>query len=200
MPSQSDGRRRRSERSRQAIVQALFDVVGEGNLRATARDVADRAGLDIRTVFRHFADMESLYVAMDERLQREALPLLMAGDPSGTVPERAASLVDQRATFFERIAPYKRAGDLQRWRSPFLQAQHRALVRELRAQLLRFFPELEALDRELTESLDLATSFEAWSRLRSEQRLGLVRARGVMERMVLSLTKELERRLRRRST
>ena len=37
------------------------------------------------------------------------------------------------------------------------------------------------------DALDLAASFEAWDRLRAEQRLGRERAHAVMERMVLVL-------------
>ena len=59
-----DGRLQRSERSRQAIVQALLGLVGEGVLEPTAEQVAARADVGIRTVFRHFSDMESLFAEM----------------------------------------------------------------------------------------------------------------------------------------
>ena len=55
-----DGRVQRSQRSRQAMVQALFDLVGSGVLQPTAQQVARRAKVGIRTVFRHFSDMDSL--------------------------------------------------------------------------------------------------------------------------------------------
>ncbi len=54
---QIDGRRRRSERSREAIVQSILDLVGEQVLEPTAQQIAGRAGVDITTVFRHFSDM-----------------------------------------------------------------------------------------------------------------------------------------------
>ena len=47
----SDGRLRRGERSREAIVAALFELVGEGVLQPTAQQVAERAGVGIRSVF-----------------------------------------------------------------------------------------------------------------------------------------------------
>ena len=46
-----DGRVRRGARNRQTIVDALLDLVGSGILRPTAQQVADRAGVGIRTVF-----------------------------------------------------------------------------------------------------------------------------------------------------
>ena len=89
-----------------------------------------------------------------------------------------------RAALFERVAPYKRASNLKRGRSPFLADQHRKLVRQLRARLLRWLPELRDAPADLVEALDQATSFEAWDRLRSDQRLGRPRARAAMERAV----------------
>lgn len=187
----ADGRARRSVRSRRAIVDALFALVGEGVLRPTARQVAERAGVGIRSVFRHFDDVERLHAEMDARLRRETLPLLSAPIADGDVRARARELVRRRVALFERIAPYKRAGNLQRWRSPFLQANHRALVRELRASLRRWLPELADAPPERLEALDLATSFEAWDRLRSEQRLGAARARAVLEEIALALVRDL---------
>jgi len=67
------------------------------------------------------------------------------------------------------------------------------MVRQLRADLLAWLPELESADADLVEALDLAASFEAWDRLRCEQRLGRLRARAAMERAVLALLRDLAR-------
>ena len=183
----ADGRVRRSQRSGQAIVEALLALVGEGMVEPTAQQVAERAGVGLRTVFRRFSDMESLFAEMDARLQAEALPLLMGGRPSGTVPERARMLVRQRCGFFERIGPYKRSGNLKRPRSAFLTSRHAMLVRELRRDLLRWLPELKDKPAELVDALDMATSFEAWDRLRTEQRLSSPRVVATMQRIVDAL-------------
>ena len=182
-----DGRARRSERSREAIVQALFELVGRGVLQPTAQQVAETAGVGIRSVFRHFADMESLFVAMDARLQAEAAPIVRAGPIAGSVARRVRALADRRIDFFERIGPYKRSATVQRWRSAFLQRQHGVLVRELRADLLRWLPELRRAPADLADALELALSFEAWDRLRSEQRLGRERARAALVRTALAI-------------
>lgn len=185
-----DGRLQRSERSREAIVQALLDLVGEGVLMPTAEQVADRAGVGIRTVFRHFSDMDRLFAAMDARLQTQALPLLRAFPPEGGLPERLRGLVRRRAAFFEKILPYKRAGSRLRWRSEYLRAQHAAMVRALRADLASWLPELKGAPADLADAFELATSFEAWDRLRSEQRLGHARALAAMERAAIALGRE----------
>jgi len=183
----SDGRARRSQRRGHAIVEALLALVGEGIVAPTAQQVAARAGVGLRTVFRRFSDMESLFAQMDARLQAEALPLLIGGRPSGSMRERAQTLVRQRCAFFERIGPFKRSGNLKRPHSAFLSNRHAMLVRELRRDLLRWLPEMKDKPAELVDALDLATSFEAWDRLRTEQRLTSQRVLATMQTMVGAL-------------
>ena len=183
----ADGRQRRSERSREAIVQALLELVGEGVLQPTAQQVAEAAGVGIRSVFRHFADMDSLFAEMDARLQADAIPLLRGDPPEADSAKRAHALVLRRIAFFEKIAPFKRSGTIQRWRSEFLRSQHGTLVRALRADLLRWLPELRRAPADLVEALDLALSFEAWDRLRTDQKLGRDRARDALLRTVFAL-------------
>lgn len=182
----SDGRLRRGERSREAIVAALFELVGEGVLQPTAQQVAERAGVGIRSVFRHFDDMDSLFATMDARLRDDAWPILR--EPcEGSLRERVRALVQRRARLFERVAPYKRSANVQRWRSEFLRARHILLVRELRADLLRSLPELAEAPAEALDAIDLVTSFEAWDRLRADQRLSRERAELTLERALLAL-------------
>ncbi len=183
----SDGRVRRSQRSRAAMVQALFELVGEGVLQPTAQQVAERARVGLRTVFRHFSDMDGLLAEIDRRVRTRALPLLREPRGRGGRDARVRSLLERRIRLFEQVAPYKRSGNLQRWRSAFVARQHAALVRELRADLLGWLPELRGAPRELVDALDVALSFEVWDRLRTDQRLGRERASAALGRMVTAL-------------
>lgn len=187
----ADGRTRRGERSRDAIVAALVELVGEGTLEPTAREVAERAGVTIRTVFRHFADTEALFAEMGARVDAEVRPLLSERDEGEALLDRLRALVARRVALFERIASYKRSANLRRRRSPVLRARHGALVRDLRVDLVRRLPELDRAPADLVDALDLATSFEAWDRLRADQRLGRERAHATLERMALALARDL---------
>jgi hypothetical protein len=60
-------------------------------------------------------------------------------------------------------------------------------VKLLRTELLRWLPELRRAPAALVDALELATSFEAWDRLRIEQRLGRERAHAAVESIVLRL-------------
>src|SRR5262249_38956867 len=166
----ADGRVRRGERSGQAIVDALVELVGDGVMEPTARQVAARAGVGIRTVFRRFSDMEGLFARMNTRVQAEALPILVGGRPGGDIVERARALVRRRMDFFERIAPYKRSANRKRWRSPFLRDRHAQLVRALRADLVRWLPELRRGPAGAVDAVDPPTAFQGRGRPRPDQR------------------------------
>jgi len=186
-----DGRVQRGARSRRAIVDGLFDLVGEGVVEPTAHQVATRAGVGLRSVFRHFSDMESLFAAMDERLLAEAAPILLGAEPRGSLVRRARDLVLKRIELFELVAPYKRAANRKRAASPFIESRHRATVRQFRSDLLRWLPELSRSPESLVDALDLVLSLESWDTLRSDRGLSRPRAHAAVERAVLALVAEL---------
>lgn len=184
--SNTDGRIQRSERSREAIVQAMLDLIGEGNLYPTAQQVAARADVGVRTVFRHFSDMDSLFIAMNERMIEEVDSLFVKDVQMGPLSVRCEALLDTRLRFFEHVAPYFRSAARQRFRSDFLQEQHQRNVRSLRRDLRRWLPEL-ADHVDLAAAVELVLSFEAYDRLRNDQRLGAKRIRAVLHQTLHAL-------------
>jgi len=171
-PEEADGRRRRSQDSRARIVAAMLELVKEGDPSPGAEQVATRAQVGLRTVFRHFKDMDSLYGEMSQVIEAELrlavvdLPF-KAADWRGRVLE----LVHRRATAYEAIAPFKRAAEAHRHRSSFLATDQTRLVSISREILLRQLPPEVAADALTVEALDLLLSFEAWNRLRRDQDL-----------------------------
>lgn len=174
--SETDGRVERSRRNRKAIVEALFELISEGELLPTGEQVASRAGVGLRTVFRHFEDMESLHAEINSRLTRVIRPLLETPIPDGDLRERVAALVQQRADAFERVAPFMRSGEIQRWRSRYIQEAQADMVRHLRANLRHVLPEVDGAPASIAQAVELLASYEAWDRLRSGQGLGRERA------------------------
>ena len=192
--SQTDGRVQRSERSREAIVQAMIDLIGAGALSPTAQQVAARADVGVRTVFRHFSDMDTLLATMNERLSEQVRPLFADEVQDGPLEARVRALLDARFEILERVAPYMRSAQPQRDRSDFLQTQHEQTVRDLQRDLRHRLPEIADADSAIADGLDLALSFEAWDRLRSDQHLGARRAREAVERIVTTLVAALPAR------
>jgi hypothetical protein len=90
-------------------------------------------------------------------------------------------------TIFGALAPYVRSSTVQRWRSEFLQAEHERTIRALRRDLRRWLPELESVPTEVADALEMILSFEAWNRLRVDQRLSLRRTALVLRRSILDL-------------
>ena len=181
----ADGRRRRGEDNRARIVAAMLEIIQEGEVSPSAEQVAERADVGLRTVFRHFTDMDSLYSEMSEEIEREMQAAVDAPFKSADPRERVVELVARRAAVFETIAPFKRASDVLRHRSRFLEAGSERLVAALRAILVRELP--AGVEPITVETLDLLLSWESWARLRREQGLDPARAREVLETSVRRL-------------
>src|SRR5437773_2271487 len=62
-----DGRTARAQRTKAAVVDALLQLINEGDLRPTAPRIAERAKVSLRSVFQHFTDLEALYAAATSR-------------------------------------------------------------------------------------------------------------------------------------
>lgn len=55
-----DGRRARRERSRIAVIDAVFALVRDGKVPPTAESVAERAGVSVSSVFRNFDGLDDV--------------------------------------------------------------------------------------------------------------------------------------------
>ena len=175
-----DGRRVRGADNRRRIVDALLALVQSGVVMPSADEVATEAGVGLRTVFRHFADMESLYREISERMRLEIMPIVQRPFSSNDWRERLEELVERRSQVFERLLPFKVAGDAHRHGSPFLTTEQSAIVKTLR-EALRNAIGPKAIDDKLRfEALDLMLSFESWRRLRVDQGLSARDSRAVM--------------------
>jgi AcrR family transcriptional regulator len=186
-----DGRRRRAETNRLRIVEALIEVIREGNGSPSAEVVAERAGLSHRTVFRLFKDMDGLYREMQALMMARVFPMLISPLQAGGWRDRLSEVVVRRARVFEEILPLKTASDGQRARSKVLQEGHGRFTRMQREMLLFVLPEAVKADPQLLDTLDLTLSFESWRRLRWEQGLSVDAALGVMARMVDALVRTI---------
>lgn len=183
----TDGRVQRSERSREAIVQAMLNLIAEGTPSPTAQQVAERADVGVRTVFRHFSDMDTLFATMNERLTTSLSDLFVDTTQEGPLRERLVSLIDRRFQTFAKIGPYYQSGARQRARSPFLQEQHSRNVRTFKQDLRRWLPEVEQAEASVAEALELALSYEAFDRLRVDQKLPAKKACDVVRTIVNAL-------------
>ena len=183
-----DGRRQRSERSREQIVEALFALIWGGEMAPRAAAVAEAAGVSLRTVFRHFDDMESLYREMAERMEAELMPIVLAPFAAPDWRGRLSELVSRRADIYERVLPLRVAASVRRFQSPFLMDDYQRFLRLERTGLESILPDAVTADRTLFSALEMVTGFQAWRRMRQDQGLSPAEAeavtRAIVERLI----------------
>ena len=183
-PPQLDGRVRRGQDNRARIVAAMLELIQAGDVSPGAEAVAARADVGLRTVFRHFKDMDSLYSEMSQVIFGELRAVADTPFVAQDWKSRVLELVARRAFGFEKIAPFRRASDAQRHGSKFLDGDHARFVAAQREIVRREVPPEVAQDAPVFEALDLLLSYETWSRLRREQELSPRQAREVLEGLV----------------
>jgi AcrR family transcriptional regulator len=190
-----DGRLTRAARTRASVVEALLTLNEEGHLRPTARDIASRAGVSLRSLYVHFDDLEALFVAASQRQGERLGEMLPPMVTEGSFEQRLDAFLDRREHIHELGAGVRRAALLQEPFSPVLKqalAKGRAVLHnEVKACLA---PELAAAgaadpagrDR-LLSALDIVTGSGAWESLRTHQNLSVDEAAARVRDMVLAL-------------
>jgi AcrR family transcriptional regulator len=181
-----DGRRASRDRNRLAVVDALLDLYAEGNMRPGADEVAKRAGLSRRSVFRYFDDLDDLDRTAIARQQERVRPLWDIRDlGEGTLSARIEAIAAMRCTLFEAVGP---AARVSRMRAPI----HPVIARELaesRKLFIRqverqFAPELNALPEEERDrtvaALDVICSFESFDLMRVAHGMSVDEVRAAM--------------------
>ncbi len=183
-----DGRRARRHRSRDLAVDAFLDLLGEGVLRPTAQQVAERSGVSLRSIFRIFDDVESLNAAACARQLSRIRHLFVDVMPTGTLAERVAEVVAINGRLYESIAPIRRAALRAAPESPALREQLARARGWVRAEVERVFaPELAGTPRDTASAVEMALSFEAWDQLRVAQGMSPTRAASAVTRLVAAV-------------
>ena len=174
---ETDGRRLRRDRNRDAVVEALLTLYGEGNLDPSSAEIAERAGLSPRSLFRYFDDIDDLCrAAVVAQIQRVKHLFDIPVDATHPLTERIAALVEQRLSLYEAIEP---AATVSRLRAPFqpVLADELAITRAALRKQVRdvMTPELEAMETDRAETtlsaMDVLCSFESYQLMRGGQHL-----------------------------
>ncbi|HQZ33105.1 MAG TPA: TetR family transcriptional regulator, partial [Ilumatobacteraceae bacterium] len=69
-----DGRHARRDRNRLAVVDAMLLLYAAGNLEPSSDEIAERAGLSPRSLFRYFDDLDDLVRVAISRQYERLLP------------------------------------------------------------------------------------------------------------------------------
>jgi AcrR family transcriptional regulator len=167
-----DGRRLRSERTRQLIIEAYLALAREESpVLPTAAKVAERAGYSVRSVFERFPDLHGLQIAAADFAITQVVAMAASREVGGGRMERIKSHVATRARASERWLPLWRALIANQGSS----AELKARVHAMRGRVLSlmehvYAPELATLSdvarRHTLVALEAIVDVESWARMR----------------------------------
>ncbi len=166
---QVDGRTLRRTRNRTAVIDALLAIIREGNLRPGASEIADRAGVSHRSIFRYFDDLDDLVRTAIDHAFVEAGPL--AGIPDigvGSLDVRIAAIVDARIALFESVDCTMQLARMRAPTIPSIDDGIAAVAEAFRAQVAEHFAnELATVDEAdrslLVDGVVVLTSYDSFS-------------------------------------
>jgi AcrR family transcriptional regulator len=177
----ADGRRARSRSSRAKIVSAMLDIVGSGDVNPSAARVAEVAGVGLRSVFRHFDDMDGLYREMGDVIEARVLPIIVQPPAGNDWKERLADIAQRRARVFEAILPYRISANLKRFQSPYLMQDYRRMLAMETSIVEAQLPARVAQDPVGAAALNVILSFQTWRLLRHDQAMPVETAQAVVK-------------------
>ncbi len=167
----SDGRRRRRELGRTAVIDAVIDELLEEHGPPTAERVAARSGVSVASVFRYFATLDDLRrEGIQRHLERIDHLIAVPNIGEGSLTKRVDGVVSARLVYYERAAPIARLARRQAADVPELAVTLRRVRSTLTDQLDHQFDlELSAVTRatrrQTVGALATLTSFESWDQL-----------------------------------
>ena len=164
--NQLDGRILRSQKSQNLILDAIIKLINNGNLYPTAQEVAKESGIAIRTVFRQFADMESLLMKVDELINEKLLNEESYINMSLSLSERLKKIIDERVYFYNKYENIMIATVTQLPKYKILQKKYPEYQKLLRKRTEKIIPELLNIKSNNQELIDAYLSFGFYQRLK----------------------------------
>lgn len=97
----ADGRHARRDRNNDAVIDAVIDFFHDAEPFPTAQQVADRAGVSLRSIYRYHPDLDALVLAAVHRFVERIRPWLDFNPPhERPLPDRIAYLVRHRVELY----------------------------------------------------------------------------------------------------
>jgi AcrR family transcriptional regulator len=190
LETQVDGRVARSERTREAIAEALLELLNEGVLRPRAQEIAKRADVAVRTVFQHFDDMEGLYAEILRRQSERIAPFLAPLDPHRSTADKVRTLIEMRDNMYALAAPLRRgmiriaaAANSKTFESA-LEELRRVMTQQIQQGFVKEL-HLNTDPYDVLPRIEAITSFEMWDHFTQIQGASRTAVRSHMTIMVM---------------
>ena len=167
-PEQSvDGRHARRQRSRTAVIDAVFSLVQDGKVPPTVDDVAERAGVSVSSIFRNFDGLADIQRQALEDFQPRFAHLFVVDDADRPQPQRIQSHVRARVDLLAAAGGLLRVARARTIdHTPILEGVARLRGQFAEQTRLRFAAEIEQLSpaeaANLCALIDATTSPDAF--------------------------------------
>ena len=184
---QADGRLQRSQRSREKILRAYWELMLGGDMEPSAAAIAEHAGVGLRSVFRHFEDLDTLLLELISLCYDEVTPQFLTPLKSTNWKDQILELVERNVEIWERIKVPHTAGELGRFKSQILMDDYKR-SRNLEISGIRAIlpKDINNYDNVLF-ALDSTLSFSTMRRLREDRKLSIPKVKNVMSLLVKSI-------------
>lgn len=191
----SDGRKIRKNRNKNKVLAAFLEEVEEKKGLPTAEEVAEKAGLSRRSIFRYFENLDKLVVAA----YNYQIDLLQEKFPPPAMPqskeeswEKVPELLGHLSSIYEDTSSIRKALSAQGLPNEVLQKINNLRSHSLRDRLKRHFQNyLSQLEDKQTKenviyALEVSLSSDSWDYLRKSCGLSVERARQVWQELLKS--------------
>ena len=164
-----DGRTLRRTRNRDAVIASLLAMIREGDLHPGAADIAERAGVSHRSIFRYFDDLDDLVRTAIDVAFEQAEPLGDIPEPGvGTLDQRIVNLVDARLRLFTFADGPMKVARMRANEIPSIDARIAEIAEYFCEQIrVHFANELAPIDAPhdefLVEAIVSLTSYDVYS-------------------------------------
>ena len=161
-----DGRFARSKKTKDAIVRALLKLLRNTPF-PTAEQVAKESKIGLRTVYRQFKDMESIYLSLHEECMH-SLGQIFNSDVDLDRPfnERVCFAIRERFTIYDEYETLFIATISNSARLPTLVNQVAESYQFMRERFIKIVPEIENLSTIKSDLLFTRILFPSWFSLR----------------------------------
>ena len=161
-----DGRFARSKKTKDAIVRALLKLLRNTPF-PTAEQVAKESKIGLRTVYRQFKDMESIYLSLHEECMHSLSQMFNSDvDLNRSFEERVSFAISERFAIYDEYETLFIATISNSARLPTLVNQVAESYQIMRERFIKIVPEIKKLSAIKSDLLFTRITFPPWFSLR----------------------------------
>ena len=190
--TQPDGRRQRSQRSREKILRAYWELMLAGDMSPSAAAIAEHAGVGLRSVFRHFEDLDTLLRELMQLCYDELTPEFMTPFKSSNWRDQLLEIVERNVMIWERIRVPHTAGEIGRFKSQVLMDDYQRSRNLEISGIKAILPKDIDNYNNVLMALDASMGFSTMRRLREDRKLSISEVKKVMTLMVRSILDSID--------